>query len=352
MVQEVTVYIRSRVCKSGRTTYHLRWIDQATNKWVSKKVGKDKKRAERMKAETEKSLNAGTYTEMKNASWDEFTQYHVSTLATAINRKIAERVLKDFAITAGCSVRKVTSATVKAYVAKLREKGNAAATINKACRYLRHAFNVAVEDGFMPKNPIAKAANAGKRWKWEKVAKKKFKGLKQDQEQALLDKAAELVGWRFQAFLYVALHTGGRVNELLSLDWANVDFDEATLTFPADRTKDREDRTLYPTEVDLDILRRLKLQTQQQGGPFKDWTYDATYDSFVRVRKAAGLAITMHDLRRCFITNLIRSNVELTAVQKLAGHSTILTTLAYYNAVHDDPDLRAACAKLRDHKVG
>lgn len=54
-------------------------------------------------------------------------------------------------------------------------------------------------------------------------------------------------------------------------------------------------------------------------------------------------AIQMHDLRRTFVTRLIRANVPLPTVQKLAGHRDIKTTLKFYNWVSMD-DRREAVA--------
>ena len=43
--------------------------------------------------------------------------------------------------------------------------------------------------------------------------------------------------------------------------------------------------------------------------------------------------VTIHDLRRTFITRLIRAGVPLPTVQKLAGHADIKTTLTHYNTI-------------------
>ena len=50
MNDEPKVWISSRKLKSGKRSYHLRWIDLATGKWRNQKVGTDHKRAERQAA--------------------------------------------------------------------------------------------------------------------------------------------------------------------------------------------------------------------------------------------------------------------------------------------------------------
>ena len=64
--------------------------------------------------------------------------------------------------------------------------------------------------------------------------------------------------------------------------------------------------------------------------------------SFKTVRKIAGLSkeITPHTLRHEFCTDLIRQGVELTDVQRLAGHGDIKTTMRYVHNL-DSKDFTA-----------
>lgn len=48
-----------------------------------------------------------------------------------------------------------------------------------------------------------------------------------------------------------------------------------------------------------------------------------------RLRQAAGIDITLHGLRRTFITQMNRKGMELTLLQKLSGHSDIKTLMKY-----------------------
>ena len=64
--------------------------------------------------------------------------------------------------------------------------------------------------------------------------------------------------------------------------------------------------------------------------------------SFETVRNEAGLSkeITPHTLRHEFCTDLIRQGVELTDVQRLAGHGDIKTTMRYVHNL-DSKDFTA-----------
>ncbi len=56
--------------------------------------------------------------------------------------------------------------------------------------------------------------------------------------------------------------------------------------------------------------------------------------------------MTCHDLRRTGITRALLGGMVPAAVQKLAGHKSIATTMKYYVQV-EQADLREAAAKLR-----
>ena len=92
------------------------------------------------------------------------------------------------------------------------------------------------------------------------------------------------------------------------------------------------------------ILRRLQAQTLKCGGPFigMQGSADGRWPKIVKT--AGGTHVPCHDLRRSFVTRLIRAGVALPTVKRLAGHSDIQTTLSYYNQV-DDADLRSGVEK-------
>ena len=95
----------------------------------------------------------------------------------------------------------------------------------------------------------------------------------------------------------------------------------------------------------MNALRRLQVQTLKDGGPFVGLASRLSKEWAATLAKAEVEGLTVHDLRRTYVTRLIRAGVPLPTVRKLAGHSSIETTLRYYNWVSDD-DLREGMAKL------
>lgn len=342
MPEEAQVWISSRKCKKGKS-YHLRWLDPSTGRMKSRKAGTDRKRADREAALLERELEDGTFRLVRKAGWSQFVEDHVAKIPGRRNAVEAARTLKEFGEV--CKVtgpRFVTFSTIERYVAHLRreddqKRANSVATINKKLRYLRAAFNMAVKRGYAKANPMDG-------WRWDREDEKAIRIVSDVEEIAILNAAEAAYGFRWWAFIHVALHTGARRGELLSLSWERVDFRVATATFT--KTKGKRDRVVPLNPETVAMLRRLQAQTLLEGGPFIGMD-DNTGREWGRIRKDAKVPdVTIHDLRRTFVTRLIRANVPLPTVQKLAGHSTIQTTLKHYNWVSDD-DTRKGIEKLR-----
>lgn len=335
MHDEPRVWISSRKLKNGKRSYYLRWIDAATGKWRNEKAGTDRKRAERAAALREDELRKGTHIDVKHAGWDEFTAEAVSLLdgSHAVG---ATQVLAEFgALFSKPLPGRVRHVAIKAYVQRLKENGNRQGTINKKLRYLRGAFNEGIRMECVAKNPLDD-------WNWKKVKRGTLRILSAAEEPKLLDAADELYGFRMRMFLRCTLETWGRLSEVTGLLWGDIDFDNRTVTFRD--TKSSEDRTIPISKSSrlLDDLRKLQVQTLQDGGPFGAYAVaGSTAHKRDRILKAARIPpITIHDLRRTGITRALLAGVPPITVQQLAGHKRIETTMRYYAQVNFD-DLRA-----------
>ena len=336
MTDEPKVWISSRKLKSGKRSYHLRWIDPVTRKWRNKAVGTDRKRAEREAAMLDDKLRQGTFADTRHVHWSEFTTEYVSGIRGAVNRAETERTLRMFA---GCvnplGPHRVTYAGLKAFVASLYAKGNSTSTVNKRVRYIRVAFNHAVKCCYLGRSPMAG-------WKWEREEQKIPRVLTPDEKAKLLDACPTE---QCRTFVIVALTTGCRRNELLYLTWDRVDFENAQLVIIS--TKAKQDR-LQPLNTEASAkLRRLQASTLKDGGPFVGLGAPSTVsERFRDIVNAANIErCTVHTLRRTFCTDLARLGVNQLVCQKLAGHASSATTAKFYQHI-DDGTKRDAVAKL------
>lgn len=137
-----------------------------------------------------------------------------------------------------------------------------------------------------------------------------------------VDKLLEWSGLRADLWRAYLL-TGARKSELLALHQEDIDLERGTLTLRDAKRKER--------------VRVLPLHPEARP-IFVHWMYvlDSAPSNLLRAFKLdckrAGLPpdLDIHCLRVTFVTNLIRAGAHIQAVQLLAGHSNIRTTLTHY----------------------
>ena len=347
MNDNIQVWIRKRKLKKKcrcrgpcrckeKHTYHLRWLDLATGGWRSKKVGTDRKVAEREAAVLEKQIQDGTFREQRRVTWGAFVAEHVANLdRTSATVSDVKRTLEAFGeICKPAGPHAVTYRMIEHYVDHLKGRGNSVATRNKRLRYLRAAFNRAIKRGYLSKNPMSG-------WEWAKVDLKAPRVLTADEKTKLLD-ACPTDQWR--AFVFVALTTGCRRGELLGLTWNRVDLETGGIVVTG--TKAHRDRTQPLNEQAIRMLRGLQASTLKDGGPFQSLKSVNAANRFRIIVERSGIAYcSIHDLRKTFCTDLARLGVNQLVVQRLAGHACSATTATYYQHVNDQMK-REAVAKL------
>ena len=135
------------------------------------------------------------------------------------------------------------------------------------------------------------------------------------------------------------LYTGGRWGEVCGLTWERIhlDGDEPHVCFV--ETKTHRDRIVPLTPDTVDVLRRVKMQTLRETGPFV-WCYGGWHVHWDRIRTAASLpAVKGHSLRKTSITRLVHAGIPLPTVSKLAGVGVNLLVRVYTNvSVSDERD--------------
>lgn len=336
------VQITKRATKRG-TVYHLRWTCPTEQRRKSRKIGTDLRHAERERWKLETELVEGTYTSTRRIKWDAFVAEHVAIIPGKLHAREAERTLDEFGtVCAPGNLDRVTFAMVERFVGYLRtdtadHKANRLATINKKLRYLAGAFTKAIDRDYLARSPM-------KGWRWQREDKKKIRVASEAEEAVLIEQACELYGDRLRGLIVMALNTGGRRGELLTLVWDRIDLPDGRVTFV--KTKGKRDRVVFINPDVVAMLRRLQARTIREGGPFIGMSGDLSRQ-WRRVRDKAGITdLSIHDLRRTYVTRLIRTGVPLPTVQRLAGHSNIKTTIEYYNRIDED-DLRAATVPVK-----
>lgn len=168
--------------------------------------------------------------------------------------------------------------------------------------------------------------------------------------------------YKHYLILRLLIVTGMRLGEVLGLKWADVDFEQGTITIrrgidtrkrqfkpEGDETKTAgSERTIKMDKETLDLLaaarhERLKQRTRIKvsslriddmlifGDGVRPLGEDAVRKTLRRALKTAELPrIRVHDLRHSIASILIDAGVPLATVAEFLGHSTPSTTVSTY----------------------
>ncbi len=236
------------------------------------------------------------------------------------------RHLKDaFADWRDKPLKRINKEMVATRHAQLGEKSPARA--NNAMRVLRALFNFAegeyeteAGESLFPDNPVRRLSNARS---WYKVPRRtsviKAHELKSWYEAvlSLTDDGQELV----RDYLLLILFTGLRRTEAASLPWSQIDFNERSLTVVD--TKNGETHVLPLTDFLFDLLKQRKAAVDSPfvfPGTGKTGYLNNHNKPMAKVAKRSGVAFTLHDLRRTFITIAEGLDISAYALKRLLNH--------------------------------
>ena len=213
---------------------------------------------------------------------------------------------------------------------KLVTKG----TINRELNTIKAAFNKALEWGLLTKNPLR--------------AVKKFKeprGLPRFFSLEEINRILNAATGELRAAIFLLFQTGMRRDELIHLEWTDIDYKRNCLYVQpkADwNPKDYEARAIPLNSQ----LKELLLSMENKGRYVITGYHPASLSrAFRRVLQKTGIKnASLHTLRHTYASHLVMSGVDLATVRKLLGHSDIKTTMRY---AHLAPDhLQEAAQKL------
>ncbi len=207
-------------------------------------------------------------------------------------------------------------------------------TSNRSVMVLHRMFNMAVEWGMLESNPAR-----GIKTLREPGGHERF--LNHAEQRALLEACQE----PFRSLVFVALRTGMRRGELLSLRSRDVDLGRSLITLPM--TKRGTPRHIHLLPQVRDVLARLSAQQtdplarlfiSSKGTPY---SLDGLKDNLRRALRRAGVAKTrFHDLRHTFASDALAAGVSLAVLRDFLGHSTVKTTERYAHLA--DEQIRTA----------
>jgi integrase len=225
----------------------------------------------------------------------------------------------------GFSLDSFDSNAVDRIVKDLQASGAKDGTINRYLSCISAFLNFCHKRGWML-SPVPEVD-------WRDEDEGRVRWISYDEESSLL----RLLPEPYSTLVYIAIRTGLRASELLSLKPEQVEAGWIRLW----QTKNGKIRSV-PVTPDLGET----LATLVSGGriPVEYWQLRIEWD---KARKAMGLdkdaTFTFHACRHTYATRAVQAGVNIRVIQKLMGHSAIQTTLRYAHV--DDQTLSAEATK-------
>ena len=234
--------------------------------------------------------------------------------------------------------------------AKKKPKGLAPKTVRNIHQMIGSAYNLALEQRLVTKNPTQGCA-------LPKAEHKEMQTLPIEQLTSFLREAKDSGVF---ALYYIDLTTGLRRGELLGLKWSDIDLEKGDLRVQRQigridgkiiemplKTKNAY-RTLPLSADAIDVLKMQKYKVgnsewvfpSPSGGPMSP---DSVLHMLHRVLKRAGLPkVRFHDLRHTFATLALQNGVDVKTVSGMLGHFSAGFTLDTYAHVTTSAKREAA----------
>ncbi len=193
----------------------------------------------------------------------------------------------------------------------------------RACQYdlvlIRHAWNIArLEWGWnIETNPVEQI-------KLPKNNPPRERRLRTGEYDLLKINAMKTRVWYLWPIIEIAIETGMRRGEILSIEWINIDFERARVLLPM--TKNGRSRWVPLSKKAILILGQVT-RTVDLVFPISEV---AVRQAWERLRKRSGLMdLNFHDLRHEAISRMFEKGLNVPEVASISGHRTASQLFRY-----------------------
>ena len=216
----------------------------------------------------------------------------------------------------------ITPEFVEGY--KASRKGQVSpASINRELALLKTIMAKAVEWKRIAVNPIA-----GKAVKKFDEGEQEMRFLTTDEARRLVDAATGPL----KPFLIIALNTGMRRNEILTLRWENLDIDKGEIVVRPEVSKSKRRRVVPMNEEVAAAL--LKIEKRGPYVFFNQETKKNIQDikgPFLTAKTKAKIKgrLRVHDLRHTAASWMVADGTDIMTIKEILGHASVVTTQRY-----------------------
>ncbi|MBM6581764.1 site-specific integrase [Microvirga sp. BT689] len=199
-------------------------------------------------------------------------------------------------------------------------------TVRRELAIVQHCFEIAKKEWGLPllTNPVQQIA-------MPEAQRSRERRLEEGETNALVS-AASASNWYLLPFIALAIETGMRRGELLSIRWKDVDLTAPTVRIL--KTKNGHPRTIPLTPKAIEVLTSLDRKDER----VFPVTPNAVRLAWERLRRRAGLEdLRLHDLRHEAVSRFFEYGLTVPEVALISGHR--------------DPRMLSTYTHLRPEKV-
>ena len=333
-----------------------RWVAEITTETGKRKKAycKTRQEAHRKKNEMLRELERGMLATGPQRKLGEYIQdwlenTHKGKLRLSVYLNYRKHVKHIVAGLGDIWLQKLTPQQVQSFLTKKLDEGLSPKYVREMLGVLRLALKNAVQWGYISRNVCELVTRP-------RVPKHDIAPLTLEQAQRFRQ---HLQGHRFEVLITMAVVTGMRRGELLSLRWSDIDFQRGILQVL--HTVDRFTgygyvegepksaagvRSIRLPAFLMEMLKQHRVQQVAQKSQAKTWQErDLVFpnsrggylhpnhlgEAFRELLEEAGLpSIRFHDLRHSAATILLSMGVNIKVIQEMLGHSDISITLRVY----------------------
>lgn len=254
------------------------------------------------------------------------------------------------------NIDKITSDEIQSYLNSLKDLSDS--MIEKTYQQLNRAFKIAINKGYIMKNPMADVIRP-KSNKDDKVVRALTVEEQQQFTNWLINKPVN--EFKYRNVYLLQMYTGLRVGEVLALTTHDIDLrnkridihrtlttDEKGHIIMGNKTKSYAGKRILPIPDFLYpyIIEQMQIANNQKNNDEKllfkpdnsQYCRRSTINNELKriLKKELGITdISSHSLRHTYGTRCIESGVAPVVVQRLMGHKDISVTLNTYTSVFD-----------------
>lgn len=221
-------YVYKDIDNSGKTRYVYSWKLTKTDVTPShKKEGISLREKEK---QIKRDLQDGIVSDGGKITVLELVQKYLSQ---QVNIKKNTQEVHDFVYNvisresfSSCRIENVKLSDAKEWMVKLQKDGRSYGTVYNVRSVLRAAFQTAVEDDFIRKNPFSFSLSSV-----VKDGRSKRTALTEQQEKDFLEFIQKDKNYcKYYDAIYILFHTGLRISEFCGLTKSDLDFEQGKIT--------------------------------------------------------------------------------------------------------------------------